>query len=267
MKLSETMKAALVRLLDAQEEGTSRVATKKAPTTAALARRGLVAYSTVAFGTSYALTLTDDGREEAERIRAEDTAEEARKDAEPEPMHMRNLGGTLCGEPGPDTAGTGHVDCEGCRELLAAEAERIARGIYLCPVWEVPTDECECSDCEDLHADNQAEAGEEPPAPLPRRERATRIEDAIDRHHGVDLDKARKIAAHLGTAGLSVLQSADEDGYLTAGHPASLASMAGKELVKQAEHPAAGGGPRTYRITRLGQTVARMKAAALDRTA
>lgn len=98
------------------------------------------------------------------------------------------------------------------------------------------------------------------PASLPRRARASRVEDAIDRHHGVDLDKARRTAATLGTAGLAALSSADEDGYLTAGHPASLASLARAELVEQAEHPALGRGPRTYRITRLGRTVVRLAA-------
>ncbi|QVJ00411.1 hypothetical protein KGD82_16765 [Nocardiopsis eucommiae] len=85
----------------------------------------------------------------------------ADEDAEPEPIHMREGGGTLCGKPGPDTAGTGHVNCVDCRELLAEEADRHARGVYLCPVWEVPTDECECSDCEALHADDQADADRE----------------------------------------------------------------------------------------------------------
>ncbi|WP_160051183.1 hypothetical protein [Nocardiopsis sp. FR26] len=322
--------------------------------------------------------------------------------AEEEPVHMREGSGTLCGETGPDTAGTGHVNCEGCLDKLADEADRIAQGITLCPVYDVPDSECGCSLHEDAeespaegrviahqgtgrgvapeHSDNPAaraaiavlaaaglsladlpetydpdtstangfmveprdgaegpagemvyvyylnngqttdpsgefprdelrnaqralrDAGwgveprisrcvracqvhEDPapqhdhsvaegivraveqrnaPAPLPKRTPgATRIQDAADRHHGVDPDRARKIAATLGTAGFNALQSADEDGYLTAGHPASLKALARDELVVQAEHPAAGGGPRTYRITELGRVVARMKSAAL----
>jgi hypothetical protein len=114
---------------------------------------------------------------------------------------------------------------------------------------------------EDTRAD--AVGQEDTPAPLPRRVPATRVQDVIDRHHGVDPDQARTIANALGTAGFNALQSADTDGYLTAGHPASLASMASKGLMEQAQYPAAGGGPRTYRITPLGRVVARLKAAAL----
>lgn len=38
--------------------------------------------------------------------------------------HMRTPDGNMCGGVGPDTAGTGHVDCEACWELLHAEMER-----------------------------------------------------------------------------------------------------------------------------------------------
>ncbi|WP_435113852.1 hypothetical protein [Nocardiopsis synnemataformans] len=137
-----------------------------------------------------------------------------------------------------------------------AEARNILTDHY---GWDVQDAEQALEDSARTAAVNQEAA----PAPLSRRTRGTRIEDAITRHHGVDPDHARTIAAALGTAGFNALQSADEDGYLTAGHPASLASLAGKELVELAEHPAAGGGPRTYQITALGRVVARMKAAAL----
>lgn len=38
--------------------------------------------------------------------------------------HMRTPDGNMCGKDGPDTAGTGHVNCGDCWELLDAEFER-----------------------------------------------------------------------------------------------------------------------------------------------
>lgn len=72
MKLSETMTSALLRLREAQESGEDRTATKKSPTIAALARRGLVEYGELAFGTSYRVLLTEAGRKVAEELRGED---------------------------------------------------------------------------------------------------------------------------------------------------------------------------------------------------
>lgn len=72
MKLSETMTSALLRLREAQESGEDRTATKKSPTIAALARRGLVEYGELRFGTSYRVLLTEAGRKVAKELRGED---------------------------------------------------------------------------------------------------------------------------------------------------------------------------------------------------
>ncbi|MFE7462357.1 hypothetical protein ACWFMI_24775 [Nocardiopsis terrae] len=90
---------------------------------------------------------------------------------------------------------------------------------------------------------------------LPKRTPGTRIQDAIDAHK-VDVAEARKIAHALGLASANALASADEDGYLTQAHPASLAALERRELLVRAENPPVGHSPRSYRLTPLGRAVA-----------
>ncbi|WP_431889409.1 hypothetical protein [Nocardiopsis alba] len=154
MKLSETMKNRLVEIAATIASGSRAVGRARSRTDAALERRGLIQRVEIPWSEMVAITLTTEGAKEADRLRADrEEVEEGGR------VHMLTPDGNMCGGTGPDTAGTGHVTCEDCWTLLAEEAGREARGVSLCSVSDVATDECGCPDCEALHADELDDDG------------------------------------------------------------------------------------------------------------
>ncbi len=145
-----------------------------------------------------------DGYTTAAEIEHEESTGDYALIVDPE-THMSEGGGTLCGAAGPNTAGTGHVDCVDCRELLAEEGQREARGVYLCSVSDVATDECGCPDCEALHDDQDDDGAE--------------VEGRVIAHQGAgrgtspehaDNGDARAAVAVLETAGLPLADLPEE---------------------------------------------------------
>lgn len=178
MQLSNTMQERLIEIADTVADRKRAIGTARNRTDAALERRGLIERTEIPWSEHVAITFTVEGAKEADRLRADREEVEAGGR-----VHMLTPDGNMCGGTGPDTAGTGHVTCEDCWTLLAEEADREARGVSLCSVSDVATDECGCPDCEALHDDQdddgaEAEIPAPESAPTPRSEGTTKTAPA-----------------------------------------------------------------------------------------